>query len=99
MANQFIIRVSQTIKQMSPSGSSIVCAMSQVFQFENLSDFLKWLDEFRFDQTYQGFKRFRIDSVRVGSFFSPWSKDTNRPASMTEKEYINWINSLTKQIL
>lgn len=69
MANQFIIRVSQTIKQMTPSGSSVVCAMSQVFQFENAFDFCKWLEEFRFDQTVQGIKRFRIDSVRVDRFF------------------------------
>nr|DAH76564.1 MAG TPA: hypothetical protein [Microviridae sp.] len=96
MANQFIIRVSQTIKQITPSGSSVVCAMSQVFQFENAFDFCKWLDEFRFDQTCQGFKRFRIDSIRVENFFSPWSKDTNRPVSMTEKEYVEWFNSLTR---
>lgn len=94
MANQFIIRVSQTIKQMTPSGSTVVCAMSQVFQFENSFDFGKWLDQFRYDQICQGYKRFRIDSVRVGKFFSPWSKDTNRPVSMTEKEYLEWFNSL-----
>lgn len=94
MVNQFIIRVSQIIKQKSPSGTSVVCAMSQVFQFENVSDFCKWLSEFRFDQTSQGFNRFRIDSIRVGKFFSPWSKKTNRPVSMTEKEFVEWFNSL-----
>lgn len=96
MEKTLSIRVSQCLSKTTPSFDIVSLSMYQNYRFQNISDFFVWLDGFRFSQECQGVKRFRLDSIRVGEFFSTWSKDTNLPYGMTEKQFLEWKNSLLK---
>lgn len=93
MAKQYIIRVSRVLKKTTPSCSVVTCAMTMVYQFQNVLDFFVWLDSFQYDHE-RG--RLKIDSIRCGSFFSPWSLKDNIPLGMTHKEYCEWRISQIK---
>lgn len=96
MEKTLSIRVSQDLSKITPSCDVVELSMYQNYRFQNISDFFTWLDDFRFSQESQGVKRFRIDNIRVGNFFSMWSTTTNLPFGMTELQFLEWKNSLLK---